>query len=248
METLLPEVISPAVAVFLVCLAFFTSGLTAVAGIGGGMLMLGAMSYVIPVAALIPVHGLVQLGSNASRSWIQREHIHWRIISLFMVGGVVGVIIGILFIVQIPERIFFALIGLGVLLMVWVKFPKLKTANNAIIFIGGAVTNFISMFAGATGPLVAVFLNNLFESHKNMAATTGMTMTAQHGFKILAFGLVGFQFTEWLPLVAAMVCMGFMGAKAGTMLMYQLPEKMLKTGFKFVITVIALDMLRRAFF
>jgi len=45
-----------------------------------------------------------------------------------------------------------------------------------------------------------------------------------------------------------MIFMGFLGAKAGTTLMYKLPEKTLKIAFKFVITLIALDMLRRAFF
>lgn len=247
MEALLPDSISLAVALFLIVFAFFTSALTAAAGIGGGMLMLGVMSYLLPVIALIPVHGLVQLGSNASRSWIQREHINWRIALVFMIGAIIGALLGALVIVQLPERILFGLIGIFILLMVWVKFPKLKSANTWIVIAGGAVTNFISMFAGATGPLVAVFLNNLFESHKNMVATVGMTMTAQHGFKILAFGIVGFTFGEWLPLIFAMICMGFLGARAGTALMNKLPEKTLKTGFKFVITIIALDMLRRAF-
>lgn len=248
MEALLPDTISQAAALFLIIFAFFTSALTAAAGIGGGMLMLGVMSYLLPVLALIPLHGLVQLGSNASRSWIQRENINWRIALVFMVGAILGAILGALVIVQLPERILFGLIGIFILLMVWVKLPALKTANTWIVIAGGTITSFISMFAGATGPLVAVFLNKLFQNHKNMVATVGMTMTAQHGFKIFAFGLVGFQFREWLPLIACMICMGFLGAKAGTLVMYKLPEKTLKTGFKFVITIIALDMLRRAIF
>lgn len=248
MEALLPEVISPAVAIFLIVLAFFTSGLTAVAGIGGGMLMLGVMSYVVPIAALIPVHGMVQLGSNASRSWIQRKNINWRVAFIFMIGGIFGALIGAMIIVQLPEKTLFGLIGTFILFMVWIKIPSLQTTNRFVIALGGGVTNFISMFAGATGPLVAVFLNHLFKQHKNMVATHGMMMTAQHGFKILAFGLVGFAFGEWLPLIAAMIAMGFLGAKAGTLLMYELPEQTLKTGFKFVITIIAMDMLRRAAF
>jgi len=248
LEAALPESISFSAALFLIIFAFFTSGLTAAAGIGGGMIMLGAMSYIVPIAVLIPVHGLVQLGSNASRSWIQRENINWPIIGIFMAGGIIGALIGILLIVQIPERIFFALIGFSILVMAWIKLPKLANINTAGIFAGGAITNFISMFAGATGPLVAVFLSNLFDNHRKMAATTGMTMTTQHGFKIVAFGIVGFGFQEWIPLIGCMIFMGFLGAKAGTTLMYKLPEKTLKIAFKFVITLIALDMLRRAFF
>jgi len=248
LEALLPEVISPAAALFLITFAFFTSALTATAGIGGGLLMLGVMSYLLPITALIPIHAVVQFGSNASRTFIQRENINWRIALFFILGAILGIILGAMVIIQLPEKLLFGLIGIFILLMTWVRLPSLKSVNSVIIIFGGAITTFISVFAGATGPLVAVFLNNVFENHKNMAATVGITMTAQHSLKILAFGILGFAFVQWLPLIAAMICMGFLGAKAGTALMYKLPEKALKASFKIVITMIALDMLRRAVF
>ena len=243
--TLLPEALAPLAAGLLILASFFTSALTAAAGIGGGLLMLALMTYLLPIHAIIPVHGLVQLGSNTSRSWVQRENIDWRITRIFLIGSILGVVAGVMLIVQLPEGVLEIVLGLFIMIVVWVKFPALKRANPATIAIGGAVTSFISMFVGATGPLVAIFLNKLFSQHKQMVATHGATMVAQHGLKISAFGFAGFAFGQWLPLVIAMVASGYLGVRAGTMIMNRLPEKTLKLLFKTVLTLVGLDLLRR---
>ncbi len=49
----------------LVLVSAFTSAVTAAVGVGGGLLMIMALAKVMPAAALIPVHGMVQFGSNA---------------------------------------------------------------------------------------------------------------------------------------------------------------------------------------
>ena len=74
----LPEGIGPVVAGLLIVASFFTSALTAASGVGGGTLMLMLMGMFVPVAALIPVHGAVQLGSNTGRAVHQRAHVRTR--------------------------------------------------------------------------------------------------------------------------------------------------------------------------
>ena len=44
---------------FLIVAAFFTSMTTAIAGIGGGVMLIAMMPGFLPVAAIIPVHGVV---------------------------------------------------------------------------------------------------------------------------------------------------------------------------------------------
>jgi uncharacterized protein len=48
----------------LVGAAFCTSALTAVAGAGGGTILIALMLLFMPPAAAIPAHGVVQLASN----------------------------------------------------------------------------------------------------------------------------------------------------------------------------------------
>ncbi|MFL0427197.1 hypothetical protein ACH0AB_03230 [Moraxella sp. 179-F 1C4 NHS] len=44
-----------------------TSALTAITGVGGGMILIGLMPFFVPAAAIVPVHGVTQLVSNATR-------------------------------------------------------------------------------------------------------------------------------------------------------------------------------------
>jgi uncharacterized membrane protein YfcA len=207
--------------------------------------MLALMTYLIPISALIAVHGLVQFGANSSRTFIQRQNVEWRITGVFLIGAIIGAIAGASIALQLPKQTLLIILGIFIFVLVWFKFPKIKNANALIIGAGGLVTTFVSMFVGATGPLVAVFLNQLFSDHKRMVATHGASMVAQHGIKVLAFAVAGFSFTQWLPLIVMIIASGYLGTLAGTAIMNRLPEKALKLLFKTTLTLVSLDMLHR---
>ena len=64
---LIPPELSMLSAIGLVALSLFTSMLTAAIGIGGGLLMLTVMVSFLPPIVVLPVHGVIQLGSNSGR-------------------------------------------------------------------------------------------------------------------------------------------------------------------------------------
>ena len=246
MQHLLPEGISLSVAVFLIASSFFTSFLTAAFGIGGGLLMLALMAYFLPPIALIPVHGVIQLGSNTSRVFVQHRFVDLKVFYLFAGGSLVGVLAGLVFVVQLKPELLSLILAVFILMMAWIDLPGIRSAGSGAIASGGAVTTFVTMFAGATGPLVAVFLKNLYQDRKQLVATHAAAMTVQHGFKVVAFIAAGFAFATWLPLMLAMILTGYFGTQAGTRLLHHLPEKTFRLAFKLTLTVIALDLLRRA--
>lgn len=245
MEGLLPQALDTTPALLLILASFFTAGLTAAAGVGGGLFMLALMTYALPITALIPVHGMVQLGSNISRSVVQRPHIDWAIARQYFAGSLVASFAAVFLVVQLPEAGLRIFLGLFIIAMVWIRFPKITNASPVIVAAGGGATTFLSMFVGVTGPLVAVFLNNLFTEHRKLVATHGITMVIQHALKILVFGIAGFAYLEWIPFVAAMVTSGYLGTRAGTRLMDRIPEQALKLVFRVVLTIAAIDLLRR---
>ncbi len=67
MMDFLPEGLSQAAFWAIMVASFVGSFITAAFGIGGGALLLAIMATLMPPAALIPVHGVVQAGSNAGR-------------------------------------------------------------------------------------------------------------------------------------------------------------------------------------
>ena len=64
---LVPPGTTPGAALALLCLSFFTSALTGALGLGGGVMMLAAMTQLLPPAVLLPVHGVVQIGRASCR-------------------------------------------------------------------------------------------------------------------------------------------------------------------------------------
>lgn len=242
---LIPPDLSTGFALLLVAVSFLTSALTAGLGIGGGVALLAVMAYGMPVAALIPVHGVVQIGSNLGRFVVQRAHVDWRAIGYFVIGAVVGAMLGGRFVVALPEAWLGLMLGGFVLVMTWVKIPKLAVASPLSFTGGGLVGSFLTMFFGATGPFVAAVFGAAFPERLTLVATHAAAMVIQHGLKVIVFGLLGFAFTPYLALLAAMIATGFLGTLAGTALLKRLPEARFRTGFKIVLTLLALDLIRR---
>jgi uncharacterized protein len=247
LASLLPPGLDPLLALALVGLSFVTSLITATFALGGGTLLIAVLALVFPPAVVVPVHGAVQLGSNAGRAIVQRKHIQWHLILWVSLGAVVGTILGGQFASMLPEHLFTIAIGFFVLITTWLPQPKIVGESRAMQFVGGAIISALSMVVGATGPLIASLIKGLADRH-HLVATNAMLMTVLHGFKILTFTALGFAFGAYLPLIVAMIAAGFAGTTLGSHLLVKVPERVFRIGFKVVLTIVALDLIRGAIF
>ncbi|WP_378946226.1 sulfite exporter TauE/SafE family protein [Mesorhizobium sp. ANAO-SY3R2] len=246
LTSFLPQGLDPLVAGLLVVASAFTSALTAAFGVGGGIAMLTLMGLFVPVAALIPVHGAVQLGSNTGRAWHQRANVRMDVAAPFIAGSVVGAVIGAFVVIQLPDAALKLVLGAFVIAITWARIPGIEKLTRTGLAVASVVVALLGMLVGATGPLVSVLFAQFFANdRKALVATHAAGMVAQHGLKIVVFGLAGFAFWEWLPLIAAMVVSGYLGTVYGTKLLERMPEESFRKWFKIAITVLALDLLRR---
>ena len=229
----------------LIIVSFFTSALTVSVGIGGGVALLALMGYLVPVAAIIPVHGVIQLGSNVGRAGILRNHIAWVCLAAFLLGAIPGAWAGGLAVGALPEPVLKAALGGFILLITWMKLPRLAAIRLPGFALTGAITTFLTMIFGATGPFNAVVLSKTFPERLRFQATTAAVMSLQHLVKTLAFALAGFAFAPWLPLIAAMIVTGLVGTWVGAHILLRTPEGRFQLIFKICLTVLALDLVRR---
>ena len=246
MIALLPDGLDPLAALGLIVFSALTSMLTGSVGIGGGVLMLVAMAFVVPIAALVPVHGVVQLGSNVGRAVLLAKSAAFSMLGPFIVAAMVGAVVGALLVVELPERALLAGIGVFVIFTTWVKLPALGKGERPALIAGGFGATLLTMFVGATGPFVLALFRQAGLPHKRLVATTAAAMTVQHSLKVAAFGALGFSFAPWVPLLAAMVVAGFLGTFIGTKLLDTLPEARLKLALKVVLTATGAHLLARA--
>ena len=83
----LPPNLSILAAFVLILVAFIGSAISAGLGIGGGITFLTVLASIAPAPAIIPIHGVVHLGSNVSRASVQRKYINWSITVYFVLGS-----------------------------------------------------------------------------------------------------------------------------------------------------------------
>ncbi|MCP4595136.1 sulfite exporter TauE/SafE family protein [Neptuniibacter sp.] len=223
-----------------------TSFITAAMGIGGGVLLLAILASVLPPAALIPVHGLVQLGSNGNRAFMTRQHIDWCMVKSFTAGALIGAFIASFVVIQLPLFLIQLCVALFILYLVWGPKPKKHQMSEKGQVAAGAGTTFISMFVGATGPLVAGFVHRQSYDKHSTTATFAACMSFQHLLKMLVFSLVGFAFWQWLPLVLLIILGGMAGTWLGLKMLNKIPAGHFKLIFKTVITLLAVRLLWQA--
>ena len=110
-----------ATATFLIVAAFVTATLSGIFGMAGGLVLMGALAFVLPVSAAFVTHGVLQLVANGWRAILHRRHVQWRIIGWYALASVVagGVVAVIAFVPSKP--VLFILLGL-VPMLVWL--PK----------------------------------------------------------------------------------------------------------------------------
>lgn len=215
-------------------------------GIGGGVLLLAILASVLPPAALIPVHGLVQLGSNGNRAIMTRQHIDWSMVKSFTTGALIGALAASFVVIQLPLYLIQLCVALFILFLIWGPKPQRhQVSKNGQITYGGTTT-FLSMFVGATGPLVASVVHRQSYDKHSITATFATCMSFQHLLKMLVFSLVGFAFWQWLPLIILMVVGGMFGTWIGLKMLNKIPTGHFKVIFKAVITLLAFRLLWQA--
>ena len=80
--------------IILIVAALVTSSISAVLGMGGGVILLGIMAIIIPEGYMvIALHGVIQLFSNTTRTFVYRDYIRWDIIKEFFFGALIGLFI-----------------------------------------------------------------------------------------------------------------------------------------------------------
>lgn len=243
----LPDLIGADTALLLIITSTLTSMLTAAMGIGGGVLLLAVMATIVPPAALIPVHGLVQLGSNGNRALLTRKHIDWSLLRLFLGGALIGAVIAYFVVVQLPVELIQLSVAGFILFLVWGPGFGKQEMRPAGLALAGAGTTLITMFVGATGPLVAAFVHRLGHEKYRTVATFAACMTVQHLLKMLVFGLIGFAFTDWLPLIIVMIAGGFAGTWIGLHILKRVPAERFQVIFRLLVTALALRLVWQVF-
>ncbi len=215
----------------------------------GGIVLLSVMTVFMPFGIVVPIHGVVQLVSNCSRSYFLRKNIHWRITGWYLLGLPFGIALSTGLIRSIgSETIPLLLIAT---LIFYTLFKPKKMPALHIPYWGfavlGVVSGFLSLLIGATGPLLApFFLRDDLNRHQIISTKSSVQMLT-HLLKLPAFLSLGFDYVAWLPQTALLTACAMIGTWIGVNILDKLDEKVFRRIFKVALFLAALRIIWKAF-
>lgn len=230
----------------LVAMSFVGSVVSAAVGIGGGVTLLAVIATLMPAPAIIPIHGIVQLGANITRGTILRADIDWRTFSYFTIGSLVGIVVGGNVVVTLPANILRAGLALFILYTIWGPQMRIVASSNWILVVIGLVASILTMFFGATGTFISGLLNQRGYDPRGLVATHSACMGGQHALKVVTFGILGFAFSDWAGLIVLMLLASFVGTYLGSLVLNRLPARVFAIGLKTILTVLSINLLASA--
>jgi len=229
----------------LLAISFVSSALTAAVGAGGGMLMLASLAALLPSQAIVPVHGMVQLGSNAGRMLMSRQSIQLRSGARILSGGLVGTLAAWPLVDRLPAGALECLIAVFVLSITWLPIPLPDTRQRTMTSGYGVLVGFLNLTVGAVGPLVGAYLRHIIPNRMEVVATMAFCLTALHILKSQIFSLSGFTWTPWLWMIISLIGAGLVGTQVGLGILGKLPEQRFRLLFRIMITLIAIHLFWR---
>lgn len=233
----------------LTALSVFTATISATVGMAGGIVLLSFMTFFMPFPVLVPIHGMVQLVSNTSRTFLLRGHVVWPIFWPYLLGLPFGAMVAIYLLQNFPHpKYFIALIILLILYAVFrpKKMPHLKIPFWAFSLLG-LLVGAIGPLIGATGPLLAPFFLRDDLSKENIVATKAVVQLVGHISKIPTFVVVGFNYFEHGLTIGLMSGGVIAGTLLGVKALNIINESLFTKIFKSALLLAALRLLIKNF-
>ncbi len=229
--------------VLLILIAGATSVVTAITGIGGGMMLIAIMPGFLPATAIVPVHAVVQLFANSSRALFGWRFLRWEFVLAFIAGSVLGGGIAAAIAREINLAYTPLFIAAYILFITWGPALKFNKPPPGEFIILGAIQTGLSMLVGATGPMSQAALMARGLKRDALVVSGALMTTFTHLTKVLLFALLGFSFIEFWQIILGMSVAVTIGAFIGTRIRYQVPEALFRLILKWTLTVLALRMI-----
>lgn len=219
----------------------FSSFLSGIFGMAGGMILMGLLTWLLPVQAAFVTHGILQLVSNGSRAIIHRRYIKLPVLGWFALATASAALL-VWALAWVPSKaLVFLLLGLMPIL-IWLPknwfAPDAARPGHAIG--AGFLASALNLTSGVSGPLIdTVFVRTGLTRHE-IIATKAAIQCLNHISKIILYGLLLWQAGDqgipplWFFFLAILLSLA--GTTAGAWVLDRISDVNFKRWTAWIVT------------
>jgi uncharacterized membrane protein YfcA len=166
-----------------------TSFLSGIFGMAGGMILMGLLLAMLPLAPAMLLHGVTQLAANGWRAWLWRTRVRWRSVAHYGAAAVLTAC-GFALLPFAADKAT-ALVVLGAMPFLAMLLPRSvrpDAARAPHMWGCGAVCTVLQLLAGVSGPILDLFFVDSGMDRKQVVATKAAIQVFSHALKIVYFG------------------------------------------------------------
>lgn len=184
------------------CAALSASIVAAIAGTGGGIILLPVLVSVFGVREAVPMYAVAQLIGNLSRVALNRPLIKLPVVFWFCIGAIPFSILGAWLFTQLPDNKLLNILGAFLILSVFWRHWRgsaMASFNPRWFAPIGAIFSVISALVGSAGPFLAPFYLSYGLLKGAFIGTEALGTAAMHIVKLASYqGLGAISPTAWL--------------------------------------------------
>jgi uncharacterized protein len=168
-----------------------TTFLAGVFGMAGGVILMAALLFMLPVADAMVLHAMTQIVSNGWRSVLWYRFILWGVLARYALGLLAAGAVFFSFIMIPDERVIFLMLGIVPFLGLMLPQRMVPQADRRFgAELCGFVCTAMQLLSGVSGPLFDVFFVRTDLDRRVIVATKSACQVITHLAKLVYFGVL----------------------------------------------------------
>jgi uncharacterized membrane protein YfcA len=216
------------VSAFVLGLVALTSFVSGMFGVAGGLILMGGLVWLLPVAQAMVVHGAAQFVSNAARAVLWRRFLVWPLIARFTATSVLCMVV-FWFVNFVPSKpLVLFILGFSTVVLFFVPaWLAPKITQPGVAYLCGMLGTALILVAGVSGPFIDQFFVRADLDRRTTIATKAAMQCVSHVVKIVYFGSFAESALDeqWLGLLAVVPVVSILGATAASRVLERMTDK-----------------------
>lgn len=220
------------------------STISACFSVGGGYVLFGALSWVMPLPSAIAMQSVLSFGSLFSRTHAFWQEIEWPIVRMFTAGSLLGVTAGLWLFLRTPVGLLSILLALLLFLLAWAPAIRWGVPAGTSFFGVGILHAVVGTIFGLGAILQPVLLRTSL-ARTAIVGTFSTCIILLELLRTLGYASTGFSYLGWWPEILVASVTGFAGTHLGKRLTPAISDRQFRFVLRLFVTGLGLRFLHK---